>query len=337
MLKLNRKFFALFMTFVLVWNEEILLGRCATISGKNDDDRKEHNKTLSFKHFDPIKAQSSFLEQMCLYGEPLEYGACMVQNYRKHILPLRNLTIFTKVNNLHIYDVSAKLGTYSMRVELQMYWRDPGIKLDEDQDHSPLSIKSIAKIWTPAIFISNLSNYRTFFDSQYVSSITLWPSNKLKLFKDNQDTVVELIISFEASVSCWFNFSHYPKDESHCDFIFGSQNNNIRYAFMQEVTPTYQSTTGLHECTMTLSNRTLLDGLAYKNDIAISIRIQRTMRPFIYRYYLPSVGGFVISTLSVLLPPGFMQARVTLSVTCMLMTVNLYVMQMVSFAALNVT
>ena len=333
MIKLSGTFFLPLILFILICNENILLGRCATVNIKNDQNNEGNETIASWNPFVPHSIRAPSLEELCQNGEPLEYGACIVQGYRAHILPRREVTIFVKVNEQNINHVDDKLGTYIMNVQIQMYWSDPDVrtKFQHGQDYIPLSTRAIRKIWTPDIFISNLADYRMFKDSQRVESIKLWPTNSTKLFEENEDTILESTISFRASVNCQFNFTHYPKDESRCNFEFGSQYHNIRFIFMQGEAPNHRSITGLHECSMSLSNTTLLDKSTFKNQISIDIHIKRSIRPFLYRYYLPCIGATIISSFSVLIPPTLVQARVTLSVTVILMVVNLYVLQMVSF------
>ena len=338
MIELSRTFFLSIILSILICNENILLGRCASVNNKNAHNNEENKKIASWNPFVPYSIRAPALEELCQHGEPLEYGACIVQGYRAHILPRSEVTIFVKVNKQNINHVNDKLGTYIMNVEIQMYWTDPDIrtKFQHGQDYIALSTRAIGKIWTPDIFVSDLTDYRMFKDSQRVESIKLWPANSTKLFEENEDTVLESTISFQASVNCQFNFSNYPKDESRCNFEFGSQYHNIRFIFIQGGAPNNHSFTGLHECSMSLSNTTLLDNSAFKNQISIDIHIKRSIRPFLYRYYLPCIGATIISLFSVLIPPTLVQARVTLSVTVILMVVNLYVLQMVSFDLENI-
>ena len=333
MIELSRNFFLPLTLFILICNEKLLLGRCHNINNKNDHNN-EGNKTIaSWNPFVPYSIRAPALEELCKNGEPLENGACIVQGYKAHILPRSQVTIFVKLNKQNIKHVNDKLGTYQMNVEIQMYWSDPDIrtKFQHGQNYIPLSTRAIGKIWTPDIFVADLTDYRMFKDSQRVESIKLWPANSTKLFEENEDILLESTISFQASVNCQFNFTNYPKDESRCDFEFGSQYHNIRFIFIQGGAPSNHSFTGLHECSMSLSNTTLLDNSTFKNQISIEIHIKRSIRPFLYRYYLPCIGATIVSSFSVLIPPTLVQARVTLSVTVMLMVINLYVLQMVSF------
>ena len=165
-------------------------------------------------------------------------------------------------------------------------------------------------------------------DSQHVSSVKIM--HNTTYFQTN-DTVIEYKIEFRAPVYCEFDFTNYPKDKTSCRFIFGSQYSNIQYIFVDETLINNHSVTGLHLCKMTMTNTSLLTSKDFKNSIGLEIEIQRTLRPFIYRYLLPSLGSVLVSSLSMTLPTNALQARVGISVTLLLITVNLYVSQMVIF------
>ena len=167
MIELSRTFFLSLILFILICNKNIFLGRCASVNNKNAHNNEENKKIASWNPFVPYSIRAPALEELCQNGEPLEYGACIVQGYRAHILPRSEVTIFVKVNKQNINHVNDKLGTYIMNVEIQMYWSDPDIrtKFQHGQNYIPLSTRAIGKIWTPDIFVSDLTDYRMFKDS----------------------------------------------------------------------------------------------------------------------------------------------------------------------------
>ena len=284
-------------------------------------------------HIDtPSIDKSLSAEKSCSHANNLETGVCTIRGYKFHKLPRRNLTIFVRLDHQNINDVNDRKNTYSMHFDITLYWTDPGIKsnfneLDQVQGYIPLSSKAVKKMWTPELFISNLSDYKAFVDSQHVTSAKILYNSDLF---DNTDSTVEYKISFSATVHCSFNFTSYPKDKSLCSFVFGSQYENIRYIFLEQHLPNNRSITDLHDCKMSLSNTTLLKGEIFKNQIGLDIEIHRTIRPFIYRYYLPCTGGVLMASLSMTMPANALPARVGISVTVLLMMVNLYVTQMVN-------
>ena len=271
-------------------------------------------------------------EASCSHANNLEIGVCKIRGYKSHMLPRRNLTILVRLDQQNIHDVNDRKNTYSMDLDLTLYWTDPGIESNfNEQDQAlgyiALSSKTVEKMWTPELFVSNLFDYETFAASQHVTSAKILYNSD---FFENTDSTIEYKFSFHAQVHCPFNFTSYPHDKSLCSFVFGSQYDNIRYIFIEQKFPYNRSITDLHECKMTLSNTTLLKSEIFKNRIGLEIEIHRTIRPFIYRYYLPCTGGVLMASLSMTMPANALPARVGISVTVLLMMVNLYVTQMVS-------
>ena len=126
-----------------------------------------------------------------------------------------------------------------------------------------------------------------------------------------------------------FDLSNYPNDYTLCKFIFGSQYENIRYVFLAKQPTSEHCFTGQFDCRISLWIRNFLRNETFKNSVGLNIQINRILRPFIYRYYLPCIGSVLISSLSMTLPVTSLQGRVGISVTILLATINLYVTQMV--------
>lgn len=261
----------------------------------------------------------------------LETGVCKTKEYKTHILPSRELTIYAIMEHQNIHSVDATRNKYSMDLHLIFYWTDPGIKTrfndkDKKQGYIPLSSRAVGQMWTPELYISNLGDYRSFINSKHVSSVKiLYQSN---VFKNGEPTI-EYKIQFRAEVYCIFDLTNYPKDSSRCSFIFGSQYENIRYIFLNDALENEHSITGLYSSNVTMDKGQISNNKTFKNSIGLEIKINRNLRPFIYRYYLPSIGAVLISSLSMTLSVDAIQGRVALSATILLATTNLYVTQMV--------
>ena len=289
---------------------------------------------LSGKYaINPTETQPFSDKQSCSHQTYLESGVCTVNDYKLHVLPSRNLTIFVSMNKQNVHTVNDISNTLSVDAELILYWIDSGIKTTFDEDAEalgfiPLSPKAIGKIWTPEIYVHNLSDYKSFMESQHVSSVKV--IRNISYFQTD-DTKIEYKIELRAPVYCQFDFTNYPKDRTSCSFIFGSQYSNIQFIFVDETLKNNQSVTGLHLCKIKMTNTSLLTSNEFKNSIGLEIEIERTLRPFIYRYFLPSFGSVLVSSLSMTLPHNALQSRVGISVTLLLITVNLYVTQMVSY------
>ena len=324
---MNRRFLVVIFLFV---SENAVL---PCIAGSSNDISNElENHTFLRQPDNEIQSCSQFTY--------LEIGVCKVNGYRPHVRPSRNQTIFVSMKHYNIHTVNDKTNTLSIDAELILYWTDSRIMTTfdegdtEDLGYIPLSSKAIDKIWTPDIYVFNLSDYKSFVDSQHVSSVKVIPNfhsnfNFLRYFQ-SEDTIIEYKIEFRAPVYCQFDFTNYPKDKTSCRFIFGSQYSNIQYIIVDEGLNKNLIVTGLHRCELTLTNSSLLTSNTFKNSIGIEIEIERILRPFIYRYFLPCFGSVLVSSLTMTIPTNVLQARVGMSITLLLINVNLYVTQMVS-------
>ena len=282
----------------------------------------------------PTNIQSSKPHEFCNKFEKLATGVCKNQDYNDHVLPNPNLTIWASLRSQNIHSLDDKTNSYSMDMEIVLFWIDPGIKStfsdsDKFKGYIPLSIRATKKMWTPDIHIFNLSDFKTFEDSLHVSSVKMlytWPYLPINT---RDGSFVEYKISFKASVYCKFDFQGYPSDKSLCRFIFGSHYDNIRYIFLDEDLGNNHTITGLHDCKLAMTNGSILENLSFKNNIGLDITISRLMRPFIYRYLIPCIGFAALSSISMFIPINSVQPRVGLSVTLLLTTLNLYLNQLV--------
>ena len=311
-----------FVIFLLI--NKLFVVLCIAASTNDLPDKYAINTT---------EMQSFNEKHSCSHHTYLESGVCTVNDYKPHVLPNRNLTIFVSMNKQNVHTVNDKSNTLSVDVELILYWIDSGIKTNFDEDAEalgfiPLSPNAISRIWTPEIYVYNQSDYKIFMESQHVSSVKV--IHNIGYFQTD-DTIIEYKIEFRAPVYCQFDFTNYPKDRTSCRFIFGSQYSNIQFIFVDETLKNNRSVTGLHICKITKTNTSLLTNNEFKNSIGLEIEIERTLRPFIYRYFLPSFGSVLVSSLSMTMPHNALQSRVGISVTLLLITVNLYVTQMVSY------
>ena len=300
----------------------------------NDISIKLKNSTLMILPDDPHQSCSNF-DQF----SQLENGVCKLNDYKPHVMPNRKQTIIVTMKRQKIQTVNDKTNRISINVDLTLHWTDSRIITTFDVDtmargYIPLSPKAIDKIWTPDIYVFNLSDYKSFVDSQHISSVKIiqhfHPHFHFKHYFPTKDTIIEYKIEFRAPVYCQFDFTNYPRDKTFCRFIFGSQYSNIQYVIVDGGLKNNQVICGRHRCKMTLTNTTLDTSSTFKNRVGVEIEIERILRPFIYRYFLPCFWSVLVSSLSMTIPTNLLQARVAMSVTLLLININLYVTQMVS-------
>ena len=293
----------------------------------------EHNETLAKNEDASEFGYSRKNYEICNDDNNLEVGICTPRGYQSNVLPSRNLTIYVALERQNIHSVNDRANSYSMHIEIALYWVDPRIQssfsdVKDPKAYIPLSSTTLGKIWTPDIHVFNLTDYKSFKDSQHVTSANSVPH---KVVNTQGGTLIEYKLEFRASVYCEFDFSNYPYDKSICKFIFGSKYTNINYIFISQKFTGTHSITGAHDCSLTMTNVSLPNSKTFKNSVGIEIKIARINRPFIYRTILPCISFVFISSLTMTLPISASHPRIGISVTVLLMTVNLYLSQMVKY------
>ena len=177
-----------------------------------------------------------------------------------------------------------------------------------------------------------MSDYREFINSKHVSGAKLLPSNKTKSFVQNNYGIIEMTMSFRATVYCQFDLTNYPVDKSRCHFAFGSQYDDIRYTSLHREPTNNRSFTEYYECSMSLSNRSLFYNSSFTSHISINVLMKRIFRPFLYRYYVPVVSAVIISGLGqVFIPPKCLSGKIMLSATIFLLVRSVFAVKMVSY------
>ena len=295
-----------------------------------------HNARLN--HEDKKAEAFSNHETLCETTNNLETGVCEIKGYQTHHTPSYNTSIFVSIEHQKVHSVDDRSNTFRIDMQIVLYWKDPGIErifsnAEKEQGYIPLSWSTVRSMWTPELFVSNSSDYKEFVDSQHVTSAKIL--FKHNLFK-NSDTVIEYKVEFSASVYCAFNYSRYPKDNSVCTFSFGSQYGNIKYILLPDTLRNNHYITDKFELKMYRLEEDLVNIMEFKNNVALTIHIQRKLIPFLYRYYFPSILFVVVSSLSIIIPLDVLQARMGINVALLLAMANLYVTQMVKAYLLNI-
>ena len=325
MMRLDPKLCLIFLGLSFFCYERIHFAESLKLDAKD----QHNNLGYEIEHF-------SNKGELCLNGEILESGVCKVAGYRSDLLPGQSLNIFVTLAHQSIHDINDNRNTFTMNMKMKLYWRDPGIitrfdDVDQQRGYIPLSTKTITKIWTPEIFVFNMSDYREFINSRHVSGAKLLHSNKTKSFVQNNDGIIEMTMSFRATVYCQFDFTNYPVDKSSCSFAIGSQYGDIRYESLHQDLTNNRSFTDLYECSMNLSNSSLFHTSSLTSHVSINVMIKRIFRPFMYRYYVPVVTAVIISGLGqVFIPTKCVSGKIMLSATIFLLVRSVFAVKMVS-------
>ena len=147
-------------------------------------------------------------------------------------------------------------------------------------------------------------------------------------------TLVKLTMEAKAIVYCHFDFSNYPMDKQICKFRFGSRSAGATFLlydpkYMYHIPISFKAV----NIDMTVTFFDMKIG-SEENRVGFDIKMNRNIKPFVMKYYIPSMGIVLVSQLSFIIPPspGLFPGRVVLLVMQFLILTSLFIHQMVSSA-----
>ena len=277
------------------------------------------------------------------YGTLLEKGACIEKNvYRKSVVPEKGITkVYTTFTEHKVRQVHDGKKEVTIDFTLKMQWIDPGIKTnfseeDIEQDGIVLEVEQLNLIWKPDLYIYNLTDYKSYYDSKQIKSFILLPSNQSNLEDkrkaievENRQTIVQLALQAKATIYCDFDLNFYPMDNQTCQLRFGSRSSGTPFT-LHDPNQTYHQKAHYQAENFNIEV-TIFDGKLDngKNTIGLDIRLDRILKPFFMEYYLPCMAIVFVSQIGFAVPLTAIPGRVALLVTQFLTITNLFIHQMV--------
>ena len=271
-------------------------------------------------------------------GYLLENRVCIDKNYRKYIAPHgQNTKVHTTIEYQRIRDVDAKKQTISIDLLLTLKWFDPGIitNFDESMKRAGgISLRSekIDMIWIPDLYIWNRTSVKAKDEWALLKTSKILDSDEINIEEGQFDTtIVELKYEIKTSIYCDFEYSKYPMDTQNCflkigsgsdDALFGLHQGNKSYHDTK-----YYNAVGLNLKISFFGKENHLRG----NTVGFHIHMNRTMTPFIMKYYIPTTAIVFVSEVGFMVPLTAIPGRVALLVTQFLTLINLFIFQMVKF------
>ena len=115
----------------------------------------EHNETLAKNEDASEFGYSRKNYEICNDDNNLEVGICTPRGYQSNVLPSRNLTIYVALERQNIHSVNDRANSYSMHIEIALYWVDPRIQ------------SSFSDVKDPKAYIPLASTTRKTMDTRY--------------------------------------------------------------------------------------------------------------------------------------------------------------------------
>ena len=310
----------LFIYFIKTENEQVIDAGCRAPKWKDEEDEK----------FEEYYWQAD--------GYLLAEGACLMKASKKylHLPPEPGKTkVGISLKEQQIRHIDSRKQTFSFDTKLTMRWWDHRIRSDrisEELKHEiSLSPAAVQKIWTPDLIIHDQTSFK--FEQEWISLISA------KIFASNDSIAIEKQISFPAnveityqiksSVYCKFNHSRYPMGSQKCDVRLGSS--SFGAIFVLETNATDDKNLKYSTSTFDVETEFFDDGQhdSGSNTIGIEYALTHSIKPFIFKYYLPCMAIVTVSMIGFAIPLTAIPGRVALLVTQFLTLTNLFIYQMV--------
>ena len=261
-------------------------------------------------------------------GSLLANGACIDERYEKHLVPEPGKTrVYSVINREKIRHVDSRKETISVDLVLTMRWFDPKIhtNANETKDTNSglvLSPGAMRKIWTPDIAILNVTSFKIQEEWTSLRTSKIIPSNE-------SEVNVEMTYGIKASVYCTFDHSKHPLDVQKCNMTLGSRSFGAIFVLASE-NDKHRGNETYSASNFHVSSQLFDDKINFGNNtIGIAVTLNHFIRPFVIKYYLPSMAIVVVSLLGFAFPLSAIPGRVALLVTQFLTLTNLFIYEMV--------
>ena len=276
-------------------------------------------------------------------GYLLEKGVCIEKSYQKYFAPEKGRTkVHSTIEYQKVRKIDAKEQTLSIDLILTLQWSDPNIRTNFTT-HEMLSQgiallpEATKKIWTPDLYIWNSTALKAKEEwaSLKQSKILINKlTNETELL--NSNTTVELQYEIKTTVYCNFHFDQYPMDDQTCSIKIGSGSGEAIFA-LNDKDKGYH-TVKLYDAvgkniTINFFGKDNLNG---SDTIGFQVKMNRLLRPYVMKYYIPCMAVVLVSEIGFVIPLTAIPGRVALLVTQFLTLVNLFIYQMVTLKRIQI-
>ena len=250
--------------------------------------------------------------------------------------------IYTKINEYDVREIDEKKQIITLDMSLTLQWMDSGIftytpkqgtTLDTltEMEGYDISKEAAKRIWKPDLPVHNLYDYKSYIDSFHMRSLKIFRTNRLYDNVCVTGPFLQYDIEAKFSFYCKFDLSNFPMDSSHCKLRFGGEVSNMAFKLDKRAHGTRNTSLVLIS---DMATRTTIvedtSDIDTKTEIGLDIHIERALRPYVLKYYIPCITIVIISQISFIIPLDALPGRVALSVTQLLTLMSLFIQQMVS-------
>jgi hypothetical protein len=276
----------------------------------------------------------------CENGTLLSSVVCIPDNYIKGEVPESPTLVKTILEINNILEVNDK----KMRITLDYYqvlmWTDNRIKTKLSiNGASVLNNELINQIWMPDLWIKNLFDFKLLGILKPTTGLIITVEGKCNHGNDcleqemEENTLVTYNLEGQATIHCKFNFVSYPMDVQYCDFLMDGSYpypNIVDLSLELGLFAYTNENANIDDFTVDVTFHKKTN----KTGIHSTIKLQRSVLPYVIKYYLPCTAIVGVSLISFLISVDSTPGRVGLLVTQFLTLINILIAMQVRFSCI---
>ena len=281
--------------------------------------------------------QTNFGNNVCVTRDHNPDIAANDEGLNPHILVLHRRKLLK---------VHEKENTILLEIMAFLIWKDDRIKDSVPYNNHWTELPSFtternSAIWTPIkrLVIDNMRKLE-YIENETIMRIFLGSTDLAnKLFTANnfrgKSSVVMAIIRWRLTISCPFDFSHFPFDIHKCPLIIRFMNMNVTYplhkfSWLEEEVQKEAEGFRIKMIKMGSKKYKTENLNMHWSEMGYDIELERQPEKYIYQYYIPCSLIVIASSCSFIIPLSAIPGRVALVVTQFLTLINIFMNLMVS-------
>ena len=319
----------------------------AIINGTKAED---NNKSTAFEETlkDAFSCNLTSNQNLVTKYNKVIKNVCVTKHYDPGYHP-KDAHVTLTFQDKKIVNIDDKKKTITLDIVAQLFWEDKRITAffhdsNPFTELPPVTAEEPAIIWTPFqyMYILNLRSRRYLTDPYMINLglLTVESANQMiddAIFSGDVPVAFSFII-WSLTISCPFNFPHFPFDKTKCPLI-------MRF---RSVDASFETSKTTH---IDFIKQTDMDGFkidlkqtdAYNSswanikatEMKVDIILERQVSKYVFQYYIPCITIVIATSFSFIIPLSAIPGRIALIVTQFLTLTNIFINQMVSLAQVS--
>ena len=281
---------------------------------------------------------------------------CLMPGYQPGDVPDSNIVtiVYIEFESASILEIDETKNSIGLKIYQAIQWYEPRMRAkfsDEDsgkiiKEEIKIPHKQFQSIWHPdyEVYTVNSQGSKSLYHPRLYEDVyalntfdTYRCQNTPQHQEHGKGVVLQAWKSWKVIVDCNFDFTAYPLDVQHCDFLqYGEAYIRLKLCNDMEHNISKKQKSDVYRVAITpMQTVKRLDhgkevegnGTVY---VGLTISLRRILSPYLFQYYFPCIAIVVISEISFIIPLSAIPGRVALVVTQFLTLINIFIHQMVN-------